>query len=380
MRKYVAYLFAFSVCLLQGCVPGVGWFPDSSGFVYTTSKGHLVVYDLATKTNRVILKDPAAATTCWPAVSPSGKRIALAHLQDSDDKKDALLQFVICDLQGKIEFRSARIKLVALAGKDLEYSTQIVWSPDEKKILAHGQAFANEGTGFDCAILFDIAAGKARVWDQHAPAYFGGSPIRPDGAGFLLSKRGQDDAHVRGFLWVDWDGSQKSIPITKQDGGEPIPPYPVVFDSRWEGASAVVTLARVRYVIDTPKLQQTMEPVRESDRLIGKEFVRRRTAMGNGLELFMLQAESKPGEGPLESGPPVRVVARKRGESQLREVIRPMSSDQIILLDLSPDRKHAIVRTTYGGRGSKGDTIHVINADGRLHDMIDVFEKFVEKR
>jgi hypothetical protein len=203
MRRCCAILAAGFVCLLQGCVPGVAWLPDSSRFVFTTPKGHLVVYDLGTRKHRVILQDTAAATTCWPGISPSGKRIALALLRDSGDKKDALLRFVVCDLQGKVEFRSDKHTLSPLRGKDFEYSTQILWSPDEKKLLVHGQGNANQGEGFNSAALFDIATKKLQLWDQHVPAYFGGSPIRPDGTGFLLGKLKSNDA-VGEFVWVDW--------------------------------------------------------------------------------------------------------------------------------------------------------------------------------
>ncbi len=86
MRSSMAFAAVCLICLLPGCVPGVGWLPDSSGFVYTTPQGELVAYDLATKQGRPLLKDPAAATTCWPAVSKGGK-VALARLHGPDEKE-----------------------------------------------------------------------------------------------------------------------------------------------------------------------------------------------------------------------------------------------------------------------------------------------------
>jgi hypothetical protein len=45
----------------------------------------------------------------------------------------------------------------------------------------------------------------------------------------------------------------------------------------------------------------------------------------------------------------------------------------------SPDNKRAIVRAGYGYRGSKGDTIYMLNEAGQLHDRIDVHHEFVKK-
>ena len=88
------------VCVFSGCVHGVGWLVDSSGFVFTTAKGHLIAYDIATKKQRILLTDRAAATTAWPAVSPDGKQIALARLELSGSHTK--LQIEVCDLQGKV--------------------------------------------------------------------------------------------------------------------------------------------------------------------------------------------------------------------------------------------------------------------------------------
>jgi hypothetical protein len=373
MRRCCAILAAIFVCFLQGCIPGVGWLPDSSGFVYTTPKGRLVVYDLATRKHRVILQDAAAATTCWPAISPSSKRIALGHLHDSDDKKTALLQFVVCDVQGKIEFRSDKLLLAPLKGKDFQYTTQIVWSPDEKKLLVHGQGNANQGNGFDSAGLFDITTGKIQVWDEHVPAYFGGTPIRPDGAGFLLGKLKSND-DIGEYAWVDWNGKEKRIAITKRKAeDEPYPPYTALLDSRWDGAKAVLTLPRHRYVIDTQQFEQMMLPVREADTMIGNEFIRMRTKHANGLELLLLERDDGGKDGSA-----TRVVARKPGDTALTEIL-PAIRDRMVRLSPSPNGKHAIVRVTYGYRGSKGDTIYVLNDVDLVLDTIDVYGEFGKK-
>src|SRR5688572_1790358 len=89
MRRCCAVFVAGLLCFANGCVLGVGWLPDSTGFVFTTPKGQLVAYDIATKKQRVVLQDPAAITTCWAAISPSGKKIALAHLEGTAGKDEA---------------------------------------------------------------------------------------------------------------------------------------------------------------------------------------------------------------------------------------------------------------------------------------------------
>ena len=273
MRPCAAVFLAALLCCANGCVLGVGWLPDSSGFVFTTPKGHLVAYDIATKKQRIVLQDPAAATTCWPAVSPSGKKVALVHLQGVAQKNEATLQFVLCDLQGKVEFRSDKLKFGEFTGKNLQFATQVVWSPDEKKLLVHGQGLPAEGNGFDHAALFDLATKKLQIWEQHVPAYFGSSPVRPDGAGFLLAHMKLND-DLRMFFWVDWTGQSQKIAAPKRGTkGEPISPWTALGDSRWDGTNAILAFSKHHYVLDTKKLQQTVQAIPETDAKIGKEVI-----------------------------------------------------------------------------------------------------------
>jgi len=366
-------LAAGLVCLFPGCVPGISWLPDSNGFAFTSSQGHLILYDIPTAKHRVILQDPAAAKTCWPAISPSGQRIALANLLDSDDKKSAHLQFLICDLQGKTEFLSGLLDLARLKGQDLEYTTQVVWSPDEKKLLVHAQGIANQGIGFNSAALFDLATRKLQVWDNHLPAYFGGTPVRPDGAGFLLGKLKTHD-EVGDYVWVDWMGKEQRITVAprKPEVLEPLPAYTALLDSRWEGTNAIITLPKQSLVIDTKKGELRTFPNRKPEMLNGKE-VRMRTKLASGLELFLLEQR---GEG--REGPGTLVVARKPGESTVTEVL-PAISDRMVWLNPAPNGKHAVVRVTYGIRGSKRDTIYLLSDNGKVVQTIDLAREFGKK-
>jgi hypothetical protein len=365
MRRIAAVLLAGLTCLLQGCVLGVGWLPNSSGFVYTTPQGRLMAYDIAAKKCRLVLEDPAAKTTAWPGMSPTGKRIALAHVKDDDDQKNALMQIVLCDLKGKIEFRSDHLKVAKLRGKDHEYAAQLAWSPDEKNLIVHGQGRANQGRGFNTTVLYDIAAKKMQLWDDHVPAYFGGTPIRPDGKGFLLAKVESID-DVDGYLWVDWSGAAKKIPVGIRKGGknELITPWSALADSRWDSAKAILVLARQQYVIDTENLKFTA--ARAADTMIGKEGIVARAKLASGIEILMLGHEDDS-----KQGPPLRVVSRKPGAADLPQVIPPVR-DRTVSLSLAPNAKHATIRVAYDLRGSKSDTIYVVDETGRVSDIIEV--------
>ena len=56
MKRWLYSLLLAPLCLLlAGCVDNV-WLPDSSGFVCITREHTLVHYDLAKKTQRVVMK------------------------------------------------------------------------------------------------------------------------------------------------------------------------------------------------------------------------------------------------------------------------------------------------------------------------------------
>jgi Tol biopolymer transport system component len=83
------------------------WLPDSSGFVYTTSKQQLLRYDVATGKTQVLVADTGTKTLS-PAVSPDGKRIAVARLHGKGKERDGVLEagpdtleIVVFDLDGK---------------------------------------------------------------------------------------------------------------------------------------------------------------------------------------------------------------------------------------------------------------------------------------
>ena len=80
----------------SGCLPTATWLPDSSGFVYTEGAPakRLVRYDLAKGRPRVLVED-TEGDAHLPAVSPDGKRVAVAQ------GKEGRLRVILFDLDGK---------------------------------------------------------------------------------------------------------------------------------------------------------------------------------------------------------------------------------------------------------------------------------------
>lgn len=372
MRCFRAIIVMFLLCCLSACNLGVAWLPDSSGFVFTTSAGHLVHYDAASKKQRVLVTDKAAAVTCWPAVSPDGKKIAVAGLDGAKGEK-AKLRVDLYDLEGKSTHRSPDLEWGEVKGKDTQFLTQLFWSPDGKKLLVHGMGTSDSASEGHVTGLYDLAGKKAVLWKNHVPAIFGATPIRPDGQGFLLSS--VVDNETGAYFWVDWKGNKKDIK-SRKERLEPEGPglWPTLGNSRWNGPIARLTTPEGSYAIDTAKLEENQEKVKPADFKVKNEYIRMRAELAGGLELLALETD----DGDMR-GPAIRVVTRKPGKEAVTEII-PAWRDRLVLFCPSPDRKHLVVRVWYGLRGAKGDTIHVIGRDGKVADQIGVFERYISTK
>ncbi len=356
-----ASLLLFALMFLPGCVLGVGWLPDSSGFYYTTPSGKLMAYDLKAKKSRLVWEDAAAAETTWPAVSGDGKAIALARLTGLGNEAETSLLIVAVDPRGQVAWKSDAISLGKAAGKDLEYMATLFWSPDGGQLLVHGMGVANQGEGLSASVLYDVATKKTKVWPKHVPAVFGGTPIRPDGKGFLLARDQGGDAQA--YVWVDWQGKEQQI-VGNHGQSESPPTWSALADSRWDGVEAIVTVNGSRYSINTEKRLLTGAVVKRADLALGKEIIRKRTSLAGGGELLLLE---KGEEGGKEA-PQTRVVFRQKpGDEPV--AISPPVRERITFLSPAPDGKHAVARVSFGPRGRKGDTIHVIDAAGTALDQ-----------
>jgi hypothetical protein len=252
VRGWLLFATAQSLLLLTGCVPGVAWLPDSSGFVYTAGKDYqqLVHFDVAKKQRRILVED-TKAPTFWPAVSPDGQQIAVAQLAGAEAKN---LQIVRYDRAAKELHRSKAFAWVAAKGKDSletrEDKPQLFWAPRGDKIVVH----VHMRTG-----IYDVKADSMQQLDRESLLLvFGGTPIRPDGGGFILIREnGMKDTVPSTFRFVDWKGKETPIaapPLLKdkaaiekeKDINKLVALLcPAVYQSQWEG-----NIAKVSWNID----------------------------------------------------------------------------------------------------------------------------------
>jgi hypothetical protein len=217
------FLLLLAVLLGAGCFPGVAWFPDSSGLVFTDNKGRrLVHYDVKTNRCQVLVED-TRAKTLWPAVSPDGKRIAVAAWQ-RQGHLPSLLQVAIYLSTGAEEWRSNAFTWNRSGDRnqtDLG-NTEVFWLTKDRLLVTAGETALYERDRDRLVRLPGV---------EPYPAV--SSPVRPDGKGFLALHRTQDGNGELAF--VDWGG--KVHPIAGNLPGEP---FPLGFLVHWEKDTAVL--------------------------------------------------------------------------------------------------------------------------------------------
>lgn len=342
--RWLATLAALVAASSSGCVPpGIAWFPDSSGFVYTGGKDkcQLTVFEVGKKKAHALPVKLGAPA--WPAVSPDGKRIATAWIWLDADRMPRMTVLVV-DRAGKVVHRSR--DLVDFNGNVL----QVWWSPRGDKLLVSEEFWAR---------LYDLKRQKLTVLPGPAIT-FGTTAVRPDGKAFLV-QNGKDQYHL-----VDWDGKTRAI----KPGAAALVPddhdqrrgmlrLPLHAQSGWDGPVASVAGLGSRFRVDTARLSLTME-----------DYKPPRTAEGEVVRV----RHSFPG------GTTVRLVDPRL------EVVRPGKAPRVLVRDAgfvmffpSPDGKLLAVRwaETIGalfGEPKKKDRILVLGARGEVVADLNVGE------
>jgi hypothetical protein len=306
----------------SGCVPGVSWLPDSSGFVDTGGKGkkQLLLFEVATKKGRVLVADVGGPGR--PAVSPDGKRIALGRWLGKGWQE---LVVDVFDRTGKRIHRSGNLCQNEPTRSGLP---QVAWSPRGDKLVVGYLP----GTA-----IYDLKAHKRSASVKGALVAFGDSPVRPDGKGFLIATR------TGGYSLVDWQGKERPIKgnydkLAQTEPGERkgtmpqevLLAYPMLSPSRWDGPVASFFTSTLAGRLDTDRLS-----------VVAQERKPARTADG----YLILQSHAFP------RGATVRMVARSETAHRL-EVLRPGARKAEVLVPKagflklfpSPDGKFLAVR------------------------------------
>jgi hypothetical protein len=333
----------------------VVWLPDSSGFCYTTPKRRLVRFDVATGKRHVLVADTGTLTT-RPAVSPDGKRLAVARLAGKSKKREGIVlvdrdtvEIVVYDVDGKELHRSPELvwrkegQYGEWAQLGPEGHTRLLWGPKGKEDkLAIFEAPGDWG-------LYDLKTKRLIVPTDALLA------IRPDNSGFLVVS----DGSPQSIAFVDFEGNKH--PITMKEGQ---------LDQKglkrgWEGHTFVGWWVDNLLRIDTEKWVGVFEHEPRTDDE-PKEGVR-----------------GEPFSFP-DKGAIVRVICQDEKQDGLSlsrlEVVQPGEKKPIVViantpqwlsLNPAPDKKLVAVRTTTlllpGDEKKKmPDKILLLNSEGKV--------------
>src|SRR5262245_605828 len=131
MRRGNSSFLLLALLACTGCVPQVTWLPGSSGVVYTAGQDgqRLVHFDLATNKQQVLVSD-TKCQTARAAVSPDGKRIAVARINHLENIRDQW-QVLIFDLKGNLVQKSGVFTQEGFVKDEtrLRQTSELYWGP-----------------------------------------------------------------------------------------------------------------------------------------------------------------------------------------------------------------------------------------------------------
>jgi hypothetical protein len=317
-----------------GCLPGVGWLPDSSGFVYTGGKAgrQLLHHDRAAGKSTVLVENVGGMA--WPAVSPDGKRIAVALWATSQRERSLVVQ--IYDRAGKMVHRSKELERETVEPSRAQRGgllPLVGWSAEGDRLVV--------GSPFKSSHVYDLKTRKVVSLKQRQLALFGSSAARPDGKAFVAW--GKD-----GFDSVDFAGKPRRLDgdaELRKDMDKPgaasqkwgaMLTFPFVFDSQWEGSVATVAWRDSRLRLDTAKGTVATEEHKSPRTTDGKVIRQAHAFKSSTVRVVELRAPTKDDQNAVV---PCRVeVARgKKADVVVAEA-------GLVKLFPSPDGKLVAVR------------------------------------
>jgi hypothetical protein len=354
-----------------GCLPNATWLPDSSGFAYTGGKNKdtLYLYDLAKKASHVLVEKGAGPA--WPAVSPDGKRVAVALR--GKEGQTITLEVIVFDRDGK-ELQRTKLDWTTSADETIEVSAQAFWVPGQDKLLLYSDGV----TGF-----FDLKDKTALKMTDTIPATYRNTPILPDGKGFLAQK---SDLPVL----IDWDGKETSIDLTNKDlfeqkKDDPEYPlssmlaFPMMHSSRWDGSNAVVRWGEAQIKIDANKHTAALESIKPATTEDGK-IIQDQVKLAGGAVVRAVELTKRyKKEANINSNEPFfgsyRLEVLKPGA---KEPTTLMDEAGFFLINPSPDGKTATAKCSksldavFKPSGQGEDMLYVIDGAGAVMDKIDL--------
>jgi hypothetical protein len=355
-----------ATCLTtSGCIPGVAWMPDSRGFYFTAGQNcqKLLYFDVAAKETRTVVAD-TGGSTIWPALSPDGRRVAVAVPVERKGKEH--FQVVVYNTEGKEmqRTRAFRLERKKASKDDNKFGPpfMLFWAPPGQgdKLLAQ----ANNG-----AALIDLKDNQCTDLGDQILWVFGNSPARPDGKGFLsLMPSPEEKSEKEDVAFYDWKGNRQLLPRPDARALSPLT-FPYLASSRWQGPVATARGFGLEVAIDTDRRTTSVTPLKPD--LTAESLVIRQSyqfaEIGVRVRVVELKDEVNPDRPPLRvevlpPGAPAKVLTEKASLTSLLP---------------SPNGKVLVVRYLVGGPGQQTlvDRLVVIDARGEFLADMDVSRK-----